>query len=463
MSASEDRPFHARRLPGPGLTPVVDLRGVGGEGAVVLDDRTARLLAEAEHERLEFIAESGIRLESSLRLDEILANVVSLALPRLGEACSVHLRIDARLVQVAEGHVDEHAERQLRERREPIDARVDGLLWEVLGRGATSSSTAADPRWADETALVAMGEVGISSVILVPLLGLDAAVGVLVLGLAGERAEAGPACLDTIREFGRRVAMAVVNANRYAEVEAAQRRFEAVARTLQRTLVPATLPAIPGVELAARYHSTGDGTAPGGDFYDVFHLPAEAWGIVLGDVCGKGVEAAVLTALTRYTVRGAAVGERRPARVLHRVNEVLLGDAQADRFCTVVYGRLRLVSGGARFTLSLSGHPPPLLLRADGGVARVGSPGMPVGVFETLEVSEEVVYLDPGDTLVFYTDGVTEARNSGDWYGEERLASLIATQHGGAASIADAVAADVLAFSGGILRDDMALLVVRLL
>lgn len=427
------------------------------------DDRAALVLARAELDRFSFVAEAGIRLDSSLVLDDILANVVSLAVPRLGDACTVHLRTDERLVRMAEGHVDEDKEHQLRTGPAP-DARRGGLLWSVLRGGTTLWSTPDhDPGWVDDPTLVSLRRAGVTAAAIVPLVGLDGAVGVLVVGLAEARVAAGHPCLDTVREFGRRVATAVANANRFAAMEAAQQRFESVARTLQRTLVPATLPKIPGVELAARYHSAGDGTAPGGDFYDVFHLPAEAWGVVLGDVCGKGVEAAVLTALTRYTVRGVAVSERRPSRVLGRVNEVLLGDVQADRFCTVVYGRLRLVSGGARFTLALSGHPAPVLLRADGGVARVGSPGLPVGVFEGVEASEEVVYLDPGDTLVFFTDGVTEARSADGWYGEARLARVAAQAHGSAESVAEAVAADVLAFSGGHLRDDMAVLVLRVL
>lgn len=462
MTRSDARPGQYF-LPMTELEPsVVDLRGRSvGEG-IDLDDRAGRLLAEAERARLGFLADAGLRLESSLDLDDILGNVLSLAVPSLGDACTVHLRDGDRLTRSAERHVDEALEWELHDGVEPVvERRAGGLLWEVLRQQVTCLSRAdADPEWDHEPVLAAMARVGMRSAAIVPLIGHSTGVGVLVLGI-GREVVADPPGLDTIREFARRVAMAVVNANRYAEVEAAQRRFEAVARTLQRTLVPASLPAIPGVEMAARYHSAGDGTSPGGDFYDVFHLPAEAWGIVLGDVCGKGVEAAVLTALTRYTVRGAAVGERRPARVLNRVNEVLLGDAQADRFSTVVYGRLRLVSGGARFTLALSGHPAPVLLRVDGSVARVGSPGLPVGVFPGVECSEEVVYLDPGDTLVFFTDGVTEARHGDVWYGEQRLAEVVAANSDSAETIAEAVASDVLTFSGGSLRDDMALLVVR--
>lgn len=433
-----------------------EVRPASGLGATPRRGRRA-----GERERLAFLAEAGMVLEASLELDEVVATVVDLCVPHLADACTLHLVEGGALRQVGAGHRDADTVAVLAEhhgstwRADRLD--VDLTAPRVVDEG--------DERWVDSAGPVpVLRRGGARSAVLVPLHGSAGLVGVLTLGRAGPT-ESPLADVMTVAELARRVSMAVTNAVRYAAVEAARHRSEAVLETLRRTLVPDALPAIPGVEVASRYHAagSGEGPEPGGDFFDVFSLRGEAWGIVLGDVCGKGPEAAVLTALTRYAVRGAAIGERNPARVLTRVNEVLLADKAADRFCTVVYGRLRLRPGGARLALALSGHPPPLLLRACGTVSQVGVPGLPVGAFDHPDPGEELVVLDPEDVLVLYTDGVTEARSATGWYGEERLAAALveAGPGAGAAGVADAVADDVLRFSGGALRDDMAVLVLR--
>jgi serine phosphatase RsbU (regulator of sigma subunit) len=432
------------------------VRPASGLGATPRRGRRA-----GERERLAFLAEAGVVLEASLELDDVVATVVDLCVPHLADACTLHLVEGGSLRQVGEGHRDAGATAVLAEHR--------GATWRAdrpdVDLTAPRVVEEGDERWADPAGPVpVLRRAGARSAVLVPLRSTAGLVGVLALGRIGS---AEPPLSDgtTVAELARRVAMAVANAVRYAAVDEARHRSEAVLETLRRTLVPDALPAIPGVEVASRYHAAGsrDGPEPGGDFYDVFSLRGEAWGVVLGDVCGKGPEAAVLTALTRYAVRGAAIGERSPARVLARVNEVLLADQAADRFCTVVYGRLRLRPDGVRLTLALGGHPPPLLLRADGTVSRVGVPGLPVGVFDHPDPGEELVVLDPGDVLVLYTDGVTEARSATEWYGEERLAARLAEVGPcvGAERVADAVAEDVLRFSGGVLRDDMAVLALR--
>ena len=205
------------------------------------------------------------------------------------------------------------------------------------------------------------------------------------------------------QELARRCATAVDNARLYAE-----RSY--IARTLQQSLLPVELPDIPGVEAAARFRPTGEGNEVGGDFYDVFETGSRGWTIVMGDVCGKGPDAAAVTALARYTLRAAAMRELLPSRSLAVLNEALLRQRDDRRFCTVAYAYLEKLDDGARVGISTGGHPLPLLLRADGSVEPVGAPGTLLGVVPDPNLEDRAVTLAPGDALVFYTDGVIESR-----------------------------------------------------
>jgi PAS domain S-box-containing protein len=232
-----------------------------------------------------------------------------------------------------------------------------------------------------------------------------------------------------------------------------------VARTLQQSLLPRELPDIPGVELAARYLAAGEGNEVGGDFYDCFATGGGDWALVVGDVCGKGAEAAALTALARYTLRAAAQHTRRPRAALTELNEALLRDRVDYRFCTVLYASLTPRDDRVTACVAAAGHPLPLLLRENGEVTTVGSPGSLLGIVDTPELTEHTVELGPGDALVLYTDGVTEADRSA---GPGRLAGVLEGCRGvDAAAIAEAVEADALAAGGGPARDDVAVVVVR--
>jgi serine phosphatase RsbU (regulator of sigma subunit) len=219
--------------------------------------------------------------------------------------------------------------------------------------------------------------------------------------------------------------VAVENAQRYA-------RERVIAQTLQGSLLPPSLPEIPGLELAARFNAAGDGIEVGGDFYDVFRAGEDEWCMVIGDVCGKGPEAAALTALTRYTIRAGALHERHPSRVLGLLNEAMLEQRHDGRFATVLYLRLIVGPGGrVRVVAASGGHPLPLLLRADGRVDAVGAGGTLLGVIENPVLPDAEVVLDPGDTLVLYTDGVIEVRSGGkEIFGAEELTSLLGTSKG---------------------------------
>lgn len=237
-------------------------------------------------------------------------------------------------------------------------------------------------------------------------------------------------------------------------------RATALARTLQQTLIPPDVPVIAGLEVGAEYRPAGDGSEVGGDFYDLFQTADDDWIVVIGDVCGKGAEAAVVTALARYTLRAAAVQDASPARALALLNDALLR-ADVDRFCTAAMLRLRRQAGQWLVTSCTGGHALPLHVSPSGEVRALGSAGSLLGVLDEIVLSESDVTLEPGHSLVIYTDGVTEARSpEADFYGESRVwAHLAASAE--SADMAQSLLADVLRFQNGLPRDDIAIVSVR--
>jgi serine phosphatase RsbU (regulator of sigma subunit) len=216
--------------------------------------------------------------------------------------------------------------------------------------------------------------------------------------------------------------------------------------------------------MAARFWPAGDGIQVGGDFYDVFPTGPDDWAIVIGDVCGKGPEAAALTALTRYTIRTAAMHERRPSRVLEILNEAMIEQRSDNRFATVLYLRLVMGPSGVRATASSGGHPLPLLLHASGRVDAIGGGGTLLGIIDQPALVDAEVELRRGDTLLLYTDGVIEVRAGGkELFGAEDLSRLLAGSAGlGADALLDRIEDQVLHQSGGLPQDDVALLGLQL-
>ncbi len=208
---------------------------------------------------------------------------------------------------------------------------------------------------------------------------------------------------------------------RARDAESRTRRLE----ELQSSLLPRALPQVPGLRAAVSFHPAERGLDVGGDFYDLFALPGEAWGFVIGDVCGHGAEAAAVTALTRHATRSIARLVSRPRDVLAMVNEELR-TSDHDRFCTALYGRLDPVAGGVRVTLANGGHPPALVRRASGQIETLRGHGPLLGVFPAAEFPELAVELQPEDTLLLYTDGLIERnpRVAGDAALRSLLASL---------------------------------------
>lgn len=249
------------------------------------------------------------------------------------------------------------------------------------------------------------------------------------------------------------------------EAEHERERLRRINSTLQATLLPPTLPSVPGLEIAAHYHIASLDDVSG-DFYDLFPLADGAWGVFLGDVCGKGAPAAVVTSLARYTLRAAAVHAADPARVLRHLNTALNNEYRGRKttFCTVLFGLLTAGQrGGFHITLASGGHPPALLMRADGTARYLPTPGgQLIGALPDATIATTTVDLAPGDTLLLYTDGITEARTAiGDRYGEQALLDLaLAVTPATATTIVDAIR-DLLDTLGNGVEDDTAVLAVH--
>ncbi len=254
---------------------------------------------------------------------------------------------------------------------------------------------------------------------------------------------------ELAEDLALRIGAAVENARLY-------RARSAIAQTLQRSLLPPELPVIGGLETAALYRPTGEGNEVGGDFYDLFSTGEREWFAVMGDVCGKGAEAATVTALARYTIRAAVMRHRSPAGILRWLNAAMLRQ-RAGRFVTLACVRLQLDEGAVSVTASCGGHPCPMILRATGLVEELGAHGTVLGVLEDVELADRSARLTPGDALILYTDGLTEA-NAPDVWTPGRLDAAIA---GARRMSAQGIVEHLAAQTPATLRDDMALLALR--
>ena len=248
------------------------------------------------------------------------------------------------------------------------------------------------------------------------------------------------------------------------EADRERARLQQVVATLQRSLLPPSLPTVPGLRAAAHYHTASRDNL-GGDFYDLFALGDGRWGFFLGDVCGKGPAAAAVTSLVRYTLRAAAIHDPDPVTVVGTLNTALHEAYSGDdpRYCTLIFGVLTPRAAGDGFTVTLAGggHPSALHLRADGTAAYLPTPGgLLVGVVPNARFTTATAVLGPGDTLLLYTDGLTEARTAGAdaRYGDDALhVFATALAPAGAEAVVTAVRELLDSFGDG-LDDDTAVL-----
>ena len=391
-----------------------------------------------------FAAEAGLALAGTLNLRRTLGHTVTLAVPRLGDWCAVVIPDGALHRVVSCGFrtgmpVDRtlqlDAEHRLRAGLQPLTPE----LLTTLGVDAVAAEhlLAGEPSEALTVALQAHGS----------------HTGFLIV--VRPRDDVRPNLDAMTQELARRAALAVAAARIYEE-------RAALAGTLRAALLPPDLPDVPGVELGARYRAAQEATQIGGDFYQVYRCGPDGWAFEIGDVCGKGVNAAVLTGQVRQSLRTAALVEDDPARTLAVLNNTMLA-VDGSKFVSVVHGRLqRRDDGAVSIDLAGGGHPHPLLLRTDGTVEPIEAPGMIVGMLREARFRSVSFTLEPGETLLLYTDGVTEARVEAEQLGTARLASMLRDCRGMTAqAIAERLEQMVLDYLNGRPHDDIALLALR--
>jgi PAS domain-containing protein len=372
----------------------------------VIEDIT-ELKRSEESQR--FLAEASRRLSgSSLDYDLTLAAVAELAVPAIADHCVLRLADD------------------------DSDAAAAPEVLEVLQTGVA---------WLEPARMIVPMTAG-------------RVIGTLSLEVSDHVYDAQDVLVA--EDFGLRAGAAVENARLY-------RAASQLARTLQTSLLPPHLPNVPGATLAAAFHPATQGLEVGGDFYDVFTTGQGQWYLVIGDVSGKGAEAAAVTALARYTLRTAAARRRSPAAILRWVGEAMLDqEATRGRFCTIACAHLDLARTPTRVTVSCGGHPLPVLRRRDGGVEPLGAPGTLLGLLPDPELSDRSTDLRPGDTLVLYTDGLTEARAPFDMWGFEELADAVrAAPRNGPVGLVESLVASALG-DRTTPRDDLAILALKL-
>jgi serine phosphatase RsbU (regulator of sigma subunit) len=293
---------------------------------------------------------------------------------------------------------------------------------------------------------------GLRSVIIAPMSAGGRTSGTLTLASAEGGRLFEDADIQLAEELARRAGVSIENSRLYTE-------RTRIAHTLQVRLLPDRLPEIPGVVLAARYRAAGELNEVGGDFYDVFPRSESEWALVVGDVSGKGAEAAAITAMARYSLRTAAMEEGAPSDALRRLNQAMLSDG-TSQFATVVLAYISAAAGGGLdVRVALGGHPPPLVLRADGSIETPGSYGVLLGMLEDPALHDRALTLSRGDAMLLYTDGVTEAGSRDRPLGEHGLRDLVSRlREREPEQIVDAVEQAVVGAQTGEPRDDIALL-----
>jgi len=372
-----------------------------------------------------------------------LALVTQLVVPRLGDWCAAYAVDDrGRPRRLTVNHRNE----------DRTDAVLELLETEQELRQVIRDVAGGEAAQRLPTTVPVVGQR--SHVTVLPLQSRDRTHGVLVIG-RGQPLD--PVAYMAALELARRAALAVDNARLHEE------QLSTV-NALQASLLPTALPTVPGVQLAARYHSASTGLSVGGDFYDAFTLPDGMFALAIGDVCGKGAEAATVTGMSRDLLRVLLQDGASPAAALHRLNRALIDHPTASRFCTVALATVAPSGPQMRVRLCLAGHPEPALLHSDGSTELVGTPGDLLGVLldDEMSLAEIDIELAPGDSMVFYTDGVTERRDETRMFGQYGVRqALELVGDADAQAIADALDHATRTFVSSELRDDVAILVVR--
>lgn len=450
------------------------LEALATQAANALARTLSRAALEAAREQLSYLADASARLSSSLDLAETAATVAELAVPRLSDRCSLYLLRDGEVDHLVLRPTDPNADIRRFLERYPVDLSAAAGVGAVLRTGrpefvaeVDEAMLAAGARSAEHHDL--LRRIGFGAVLLLPLPVRGRIVGALALTNSTGRAmnETERALAE---ELAARAAVAVDNAMLFA-------RQVDVADRLQASLLPPALPAIAGLDLAARYSSAGEGIEVGGDFYDFVTAGDGRWLLLVGDVKGKGVEAAAQTGMARHTLRAAAINHMGPAAALSLLNDVLLvhederlndspddWEAGEPRFCTAAAVALTRNGHGFEATVASAGHPLPLLGLPEGAAGPVGCSGDALGIQPVVDLPETTIALAPGSVLVCFTDGVSECHHGGEFFGESGIAAVVAGRTGSAREMAEEIEAAARRFTArGVSRDDMAILVARVL
>jgi len=436
--------------------------GAARQGAQALERARSEEIRRLAEARLTLLARAGGLLAGSLDYRKTLGAVVDLVVPQLADWASVEiLEPDGSIQSLAMGHVDPEKvafAKEFRKRRPPDLSAPTGV-----GHVIASGQPEVIPEITEE--MIAsiddpevkqlVRELTLRSGMIVPLSARGRTLGAMTYVWAESGRTYSSADLALAETLAARVALVIDNARLY-------RDRDHIARTLQQSLLPPEPPSIEGIDLAALYRPAGESIEVGGDFYDAFDIGDGEWTVALGDVCGKGPDAAALMGMVRHTIRAAAIRERAPARVLSTVNAAVGRQTSEEQFCTAVAARLRPQKDQVIVWICVAGHPPPVILRADGSLHWIRGAGALLGVFDDAQLAEDELRLSPRDTLVLYTDGVTEERGAQGAFGEEGLTAVLEDAAASAASeIVDRIERAVLAHGSGEPRDDIAILALR--
>lgn len=437
------------------------LEQLGRRAAVALDNARLHEEVRATERAQRFLAEATGYLAESLEYQQTLERVASLAVPDLADWCAVDLIEHGELRRLAIAHVDP-SKRELGwelYRRYPPSPDAPHGPYQVIRTGEPELISELPDGFIDTVAqdaehLEILKGLGICSAMVVPLGAGKKTLGAITFVIADSDRRFGSRDLDLALELGRRAATSVENARLTTE-------RTRIAHTLQQSLLPSRLPKIPGCELIAAHRASGEMNEVGGDFYDAFEV-GDRWSVVIGDVCGKGAEAAAMTGLARHTIRAAALDGRAPVEVLEILNEAILREGSDEQFCTVCYMTVEVNDDSLELRISRAGHPAPMALRSDGTVELLDSnPGMLLGVFDSPSLTEVGASVEPGEALIIYTDGMTDVSRGEKTLGEAGLAEILAACSGDSAAAICACLGRGVLKAGVEPRDDIALVVLR--